>query len=129
MRNGKRQQRGRSRVRTAPVLRARRFELVDDRGRVRAVLGDVRGDFESSGWGLELYDDAGSARLVVLLAPWGPLISIAAAGNAVLELGHSDPGTDVSGCWSFLQFMDAGGSCSASIRVDASGAVEVLGIT
>jgi hypothetical protein len=73
--------------RDAPVLRARRFELVDNRGRVRAVLDDVSTDPDQYGPGLTLFDEDGrvSIELVVLSAE-GPQLSLAAGGNGMVEI-------------------------------------------
>lgn len=72
----------------APV-RSERFELVDGRGRVRAVLGDV-GAADAYVPGLALLDGLGRRRSWYALFVAGPSLSFDADGNEVLNLGVSD---------------------------------------
>ena len=74
------------------LVRARRFELVDEVGRVRAVLGDLSHDADEPGLVLRARD--GSERVALFLADVGPKLALAMDGNQALELGVDDVGTE-----------------------------------
>lgn len=75
-----------------PLVRARRFELVDDYGRVRAVVGDVDpSGGESYAPGFALYSDEGKERVALFLGVCGPSFAMDMAGNDALLMGVRDP--------------------------------------
>lgn len=79
------------------VVRARRFELIDGSGRVRAVLGSTprRGDQEEV-FGLELFDSHRSARAWLSHEErFGAQLAFAISGNQVLIIGTSDLEADI----------------------------------
>jgi hypothetical protein len=73
------------------VVQAHRFELIDEAGRVRAILGDIL-DTKSYGPGLALLDRQGHHRANYALAPWGPTLTFSLGGNDVLVLAVNDDG-------------------------------------
>lgn len=73
------------------TIRTPGIEIVDNNGRVRAVLGAAAGDT----FGLTLYDEHGSARASFVMVQYGSLLSLSIGGNTALELGaFSDEGED-----------------------------------
>lgn|GEM_PF-6356826 len=79
-----------ARRRAPEVLRARRIELVDDKGFVRMVLAgeDHNGDAAQAPT-IELLDDEG-VRAWLSIGDGGPELAFTAGGNVVLDLGHLD---------------------------------------
>jgi hypothetical protein len=105
------------------VQSARRFELLDASGRVRAVLGDLSPS-TSSDWfpGISLLDEEGHERLSLMLTASGPLLSFAEGGNVALELGLHDlafPETTNAG--PFVVLCDHRGRARWAVRIDADG--------
>jgi hypothetical protein len=104
------------------VLSARRFEVVDTEGRVRAVVGNLSGS--SSEWypGVALLDEDGHERVSLMLGASGPLLTFAEAGNVALELGvfdEADPESVAPGpC---VVVCDRSGTARWSVRLDADG--------
>ena len=78
------------RQRTEEVVRAKRFELVDENGEVRAVLGFTKG--ASALW---LCDENGNARVALKVAPDGsPVLTFAnQAGKQCLGFAVMPDGT------------------------------------
>lgn len=72
------------------VVRTRRFELLDDRDRLRAVIETGDGDEGSIETGLRILDARGSERLLVAHMAWGAVISLAHEGDTVLEIECMD---------------------------------------
>jgi hypothetical protein len=70
---------------TTEVVRAQRFEMVDEKGRVRAVLG-LLGSGEDDVYGLRVQDEHGRAR--VWVAHDGPCAEVGLDhdGNTVAAL-------------------------------------------
>ena len=66
-----------------PVVRAQRYELVDRRGRTRALLGDLGGPDDGFEPGLELRDRMGHCRMAVCLRREGPMFVLVTNGHEV----------------------------------------------
>jgi hypothetical protein len=114
--------------RVPEVQSARRIELVDASGRVRAVLGNLSDS--ASAWfpGLALLDEDGHERLSLMLGATGPLLSFAEAGNVAVELGVHDranPETLTPG--PFLVLCDRTGAVRWSIHIDPDGHPSIVG--
>lgn len=112
----------------ADLVMARRFAVVDPLGRVRVVMGDLRG--KASGYfpGVALLDEGGQERLSLVLTNVGPLVSFAAEENVVLELGVGDrtnPEVRIPG--PFVLLCEPGGEARWGVRVDEEGDVEIIG--
>lgn len=112
----------------APVVRAHRFELVDQKGRVRAVLGDI-GTPDAFAPGLVLLDRRGRQRSWLALFAFGPMLCFEVDGNEVLNLGVSDdeagdddPDYDPV---AFVMFADGDGERRIGLRVHYDGTVAV----
>lgn len=74
------------------ILQAKRFELLDDDGQTRAVMGRL-GEHEGEGfYGLGLFDTTGT-RVEFVTGPCGPLLTVMAGGTEVLLFGI-DEGED-----------------------------------
>lgn len=79
----------------AGVLRARRLEIVDDQGRVRAAIAADRDPYEGDVTvGLELLDEDGSARAWLVDVCGSAQLALALGGDqvAVLESTAHDDG-------------------------------------
>lgn len=72
------------------VVRAQRFELVDRRGRTRALLGDLGGPDDGFEPGLELWDRTGRCRVSICLRRGGPMLVVVSGGNEVVGVGVMD---------------------------------------
>lgn len=112
------------------LIQAQRFELVDDEGRVRAVLGDVGGP---GGYapGLVLRDAEGNDRSCCALFPDGPLLSFDVGGNDVLtvgvveELGQTKASPDFDPT-ALLSLCDGDGQLRWGVTVHHRGGVEIV---
>lgn len=109
------------------VMAAGRFEVVDEQGRVRAVMGDLSGS--AQGWypGVALLDEQGMHRVWVVLTEIGPTLSFSEAGNVVLELGVADrgnPETQTPGA--FVVLCERHGQAMWAVRVRPDGEVVVI---
>lgn len=113
----------------AGVLRARRLEIVDDQGRVRAAIAADRDPYEGDTTvGLELLDENGSARAWLVDVCGAAQLALALGGDqvAVLESISHDDGTsavalvlcDASGRPVLRWAVDSDGSYSASVDGD-----------
>lgn len=107
------------------VVRARRFELVDDDGRTIAVLGDIGGSPDAPFVGLVLLDERGDKRLWVGLDHTGPSLMCATEGNAVLAVGVNDPEPDALLPGPYLQLMHTDGSRRALLWCAPDGSIGV----
>lgn len=111
----------------ADVVVARRFAVVDPLGRVRVVMGDLKGNAEGYYPGVALLDEGGHERVSLVLTDIGPLLSFAAEGNVVLELGVADRGNpEVRLPGPFVLLCDPGGEVRWGVRVDGDD-VELIG--
>jgi hypothetical protein len=81
----------------ADVVRAKRFELIDGSGRIRAVLGSTpRSGHQEEVFGLELFDSHGGARAWLSHEErFGARLAFAISGNQVLIIGTSDLDADI----------------------------------
>jgi hypothetical protein len=110
--------------RASEVVQARRFEVLDEGGHVRVVLGQTgSGRAGVEAIGLELCEPGGSPRLAVLLTEFGPSVTVMAAGNVVAAFGHDDPHAEVIGSGAFLQLMTSEGAPAVLWRVLSDGLV------
>ncbi|HVE45123.1 MAG TPA: hypothetical protein VNA57_00045 [Acidimicrobiales bacterium] len=113
---------------TPAVMAAGRFEVVDEQGRVRAVMGDLSGS--APGWypGVALLDEHGVQRVWVLLTEIGPTLSFSEQGNVVLELGVSDRGDPhIQTPGPFVVLCERHGQAMWAVRVGPGGEVVVIG--
>jgi hypothetical protein len=79
-----------------PVVMAREVVVVDDDNNPRARLGKLRINRPlppglDAGFGFELLDPDGNARIAILNPPQGPLVAVDYGGTTVLSLGIHDP--------------------------------------
>ena len=112
----------------ADLVVARRFAVVDALGRVRAVIGDLKGAAEGYFPGVALLDEGGHERLSLVLTDIGPLVSFAEQGNVVLELGVAERGNpEVRLPGPFVLLCEPGGEARWGVRVDDEGDVEIIG--
>ncbi|HVE45128.1 MAG TPA: hypothetical protein VNA57_00070 [Acidimicrobiales bacterium] len=101
------------------VVRARRFEVTDRRGRVRAVLGDLSPASEDLCFpGLSLHTAEGTERLFLVLTAQGPTLNFALEGNDALVLGVDDPGTEAVRPGPYLALLDREGQVAAGWRIE-----------
>jgi hypothetical protein len=114
------------------VLRARRFELVDDDGSVRAVLGThPHPDPDAPPvYGLSLLDRDGRQRVWLELSDTGPALAFDRGGNQLIEVGVNDPGTECEPGGAYLHLNGPNGAPAWSWRVDADGetSLQVRGV-
>lgn len=110
----------------ADVVRARRFELVDDAGQVRAVLGNLARDGDADYWpGLVLRSTAGRDRVWLMVQHLGPELAFDAGGNSVAILEVHDPGNEGSAPGVGLTLCDADGAPVLGWHVSAGGELEL----
>jgi hypothetical protein len=103
------------------VATARRFELIDEAGRVRAVLGDAGrgGPFAPGLWFLA---EDGGVGVVLSVEAVGASLSFTHAGNTVVVIGVLDPGSaEVALPGAYLVLCRADGEPVLSWRVSADG--------
>ena len=114
----------------ADIVRARRFELVDDRGRVRAVLGNLVRYADDAFWpGLTLRNAHGRDRVWLMVHDLGPELCFDLGGNTVAEVGVLDPGPDTAVPGVSLTVCDADGAPVFGWHIDLQGDVEFRGPT
>ncbi|MDQ1438356.1 MAG: hypothetical protein QOK43_1985 [Acidimicrobiaceae bacterium] len=108
---------------TEPVIRAERFELVDQAGRLRGLWGLLPSpDPGDRPLGLVLFDEAGRQRLWLALHTYGPNLSVDLGGETVAMIGANDPGSgDHVGAYAFL--ADTHGAPVVGAYVEADGSV------
>jgi len=108
----------------APAVRTRRLEVVDDEGRVRAVLGPLDSpDPTAAPFGLALLDPIGRPRVWLSLDVTGPSQVFDLAGNNVVSLGVNDPTADALHVGGYLHMTDLDGTPAFGWQVDEDGAV------
>jgi hypothetical protein len=114
----------------ADVVRARRFELIDDSGRVRAVLGNLAREGDDAYWpGLALRDASGRDRVSLMVHNLGPELAYDFGVNIVIVLGVLDPGTEGPVPGVNLTVFDADGRPVLGWHGNADGAVDFRGPT
>ncbi|HZI37338.1 MAG TPA: hypothetical protein VFF24_03460 [Acidimicrobiia bacterium] len=112
-------------ARIEPVVRARRFEVLDDAGRARAVLGDLRAGSEPGcSPGLALRSAAGSERAVLVLDGEGPGLHFALDGDDALSLGVDDPDTQAVQPGPYLELFTPDGAVAQGWRLADDRVVE-----
>jgi hypothetical protein len=103
------------------VLKAHRFELLDEANRVRAVLGQKPYGGYGNHVGLEIFDAAGSARAWLMHEDGaGVHLALAIGGNQVLVASAGDPGGELSAGPS-ITLCDLDGAPVLSWYVDEDG--------
>lgn len=108
------------------VVRARRLEILDSKGRVRAVLGDLApAQADSPDFGLALLDAQGARRAWLSLAPHGPVVGLDHSGNTVAEMGVTDSGGDALGTGAYLVLSDHTGGLAIGWWVEEDGSVTI----
>lgn len=120
---------GTSDPRRAPleVVRSKRFELVDDRGQVRAVLANLSFGDDEYLPGLTLLAPGGHQRVWLLAHDQGPELGFDMGGNNVLILGVTDPGRAAVSPGPHLILCDPDGDVVQEWRVDLDGELQTRG--
>ena len=112
------------------VVRARRFELVDDAGQVRAILGNLACDSHAAYWpSLTLRNAQGRDRVWLAVHEAGPQLSFDLGGNTVAILEVHDPQAGSSAPGVHLTVCDADGAPVFGWHVNLEGEVEFEGPT
>lgn len=113
----------------ADVVRARRFELVDDSGQVRAVLGNLARDAHAAYWpSLTLRTAYGRDRVWLAVHDYGPQLAFDFGGNTVAILEVHDPQPESSAPPGVsLTLCDADGGPVLGWDVNGEGDVEFRG--
>ncbi|MDP9071875.1 MAG: hypothetical protein M3N68_11505 [Actinomycetota bacterium] len=103
------------------VVRARRFELVDAEGAVRAIVGDLGGG--GGVFGVALVGRQGEARVWIELGEQGPALVFDQGGNDVVAVGVHDAVADALHVGAYLQLSHADGRPALGWRVEDDGSV------
>lgn len=106
------------------LVMGKQFQLLDHKGRVRAVLGDASGGAEEWFPGLSLFDEEGRLRATVVASPQGTALSFFARGNVVAEVGVGESPVAVSP-GPYLVLCDADGGTAWQVRVNRDGEVNI----
>jgi hypothetical protein len=101
---------------TPPRLRVGRLEVVDDRGRVRVVVGGVGGDDYSPG--VAIHDPQGGERATLALFEPGPCLAFSLRGNDALLLGVDDPDPLAMAPGPYVSLLHEGVDVAIGWRVD-----------
>lgn len=111
------------------VVRAERIEVVDGRGRVRLVLGDI-GNPERPGevFGCALLSLDGRQRAWLTVDDSGASLGFDRAGNTVVELGVDDGTGEALTTGAYLHLSDRDGRPVLGWRVDDDGDVSVRAV-
>lgn len=105
------------------VIRTRRIEVLDGKGRPRVVLGDLSGGAPPEQvFGLALLDQDGRQRAWLAIHDHGATLAFDRVGNTVLELGVDD-GEEAMTPGVYVQFSDDDGRPALGWRVDGDGEV------
>lgn len=114
---------------TAESVRARRFEVVDDDGQVRAVFGLLPSlPPVSSVAGVEVRDASGRLTATVAVGDAESWVLLALGGNALVHVGVNDYRSDAVDARAFLFVCDDDGTPVAGWRVMDDGSVEWAGL-
>lgn len=109
----------------ARVVQAHRFEVLDERDQVRAVIG-IRTHENTELVGLEIFDQHGSARVWILDdSGEGAQLAFATAGNQVLIISGYDEGGEVDAGPS-ITLCDSDGIAVLGWAVSPSGEVSTV---
>ena len=104
------------------VVRARRLEILDGAGRVRAIVGELDSTgAPSPNFGLVLLDDRGQQRAWLSLGQQGPVLAFDESGNAAVEVGVNDAGSDALHVGAYLVLSDRTGGLSIGWWVEEDG--------
>lgn len=103
----------------ADILRAHRFELVDDKGQVRAVLGPEP-DTET-GVSLALLSPEGEHRVTLGLSDDAAWALFELGGNCLITMGIHEPHSDAVGARAFFNLCDVTGTPVIGWRVTDDG--------
>ncbi len=105
------------------VVRARRVELTDGQGRVRAVFGELESSARDGepAVGIELYTADGEPRVSLAMHGGRTWLMLEMGGNARVYAGVNDATTDAVGEETALYLMDADGLPLIGWRVDSDG--------
>lgn len=111
------------------VMRAERIEVVDGRGRVRLVLGDI-GNPERPGevFGFALLGLDGRQRAWLAVDDSGASLGFDRTGNAVVELGVDDGTGEAVSTGAYLHLSDMDGRPVLGWRVEDDGDVVVRAV-
>lgn len=105
-------------------MRARRFEVVDDEGRTRVVIGPVESpDPDEAVSGMVLFDERRRPRITVAVGRDAAWTVIELGGNALVHVGVNDPESDAIGARAFLYLCDMDGVPVAGWRIGEDGSV------
>ncbi|MBW3669520.1 MAG: hypothetical protein KY443_09955 [Actinobacteria bacterium] len=111
------------------VMRAERIEVVDGRGRVRLVLGDI-GNPERPGevFGCALLGVDGRQRAWLAVDDSGASLGFDRTGNAALELGVDEGTGEAVSTGAYLHLSDMDGRPVLGWRVEDDGEVVVRAV-
>jgi hypothetical protein len=111
------------------IYRGSRFEVVDDDGTVRAVLGRLDEPTADGGpaFGVALFNAKGEVRVALSLRDTGPNLLFDTHGNNVIELGVDDEVPDALRVGPFLMLSDGDGAPVVGWQVHQDGTVAHVG--
>jgi len=105
------------------IVRARRLEVVDADGVVRAVVGDLATPPRGGVFGIALLGSQGQPRVWMEVDGQGPALVFDQGGNDVVELGVDDPGADALHVGAYLHLSRPDGRPALGWRVEEDGSV------
>lgn len=106
------------------VVRATRVEVVDEGGRIRAVLGPLDTPNPAAPvFGLALLDGDGRPRVWLSLDATGPAVVFDLAGNNIITLGVNDATPDALHVGGYLHVTDLDGTPVLGWQVEEDGSV------
>lgn len=110
------------------LVQSRRFELVDDLGQARLVLGNLALEADDDYWpGLVIRDVDGHDRVRLMLHDNGVDLEFGIGGNTVAILGVIDPEGGFPDPGARLALCDLGGTPIVGWRVYADSTWERIG--
>ena len=107
------------------IVRAERFELVGQEGRILAVLGalDTPDPTGHPPVGLALFDAGGRQRVWLTLDDSGPALIFDLGGNNAITFGVNDPAADALHVGAYLHVADVDGTPVLGWQVEEDGSV------